>query len=139
MSEPGLFVGRKAHQPSESVNQAKNQSRERQQLQRSGPRRPVAQSFAAPLKPKFMLLGVHDSLDATLTRRFSQRRGSRAAEQRDELAAPHSITSSASASSLSGMSRPSIRAVWALMTSSNLLDCTTGKSAGLAPLRMRPA
>src|SRR5262249_36773330 len=50
MSEPGLFVGRKAHQPSESVNQAKNQSRERQQLQRSGPRRPVAQSFAAPLK-----------------------------------------------------------------------------------------
>src|SRR6516162_11690942 len=70
MSEPGLFVGRMAHQPSESVNQAKNQSRERQQLQRSGPRRPVAQSFAAPLKPKFMLLGVHDSLDATLTRRF---------------------------------------------------------------------
>src|SRR5262249_8749360 len=70
MSEPGLFVGRMAHQPSESVNQAKNQSRERQQLQRSGPRRPVAQSFAAPLKPKFVLLGVHDSLDATLTRRF---------------------------------------------------------------------
>src|SRR2546430_4000265 len=24
------------------------------------------------------------------------------------------------------------------MTSSNLLDCTTGRSAGLAPLRMRP-
>ena len=35
-------------------------------------------------------------------------------------------------------SRPSILAVWALMTSSNLLDCTTGRSAGLAPLRMRP-
>src|SRR5262245_52581678 len=65
MFEPGLFVGRNAHQPSESVNLAKNQSRERQQLQRSDPRRPVAQSFAAPLKPKFMLLGVHDSLDAT--------------------------------------------------------------------------
>ena len=30
-------------------------------------------------------------------------------------------------------------AVWALMTSSSLLDCTTGRSAGLAPLRMRPA
>src|SRR5262249_9153665 len=30
----------------------------------------VAQSFAAPLKPKFLLLGVHDSLDATLTHRF---------------------------------------------------------------------
>ena len=25
------------------------------------------------------------------------------------------------------------------MTSSNLVDCITGKSAGLAPLRMRPA
>jgi hypothetical protein len=34
--------------------------------------------------------------------------------------------------------RPSIVAVWALMISSNLVDCTTGKSAALAPLRMRP-
>jgi hypothetical protein len=50
----------------------------------------------------------------------------------------HSITSSASASSLSGTVRPSILAVWALMTNSNLIDCTTGNSAGLAPLRMRP-
>src|SRR5262249_57378560 len=70
MSEPGLLVGRKAHQPSESVNLAKNQSREQRQLRRSDSRRPVAQSFAAPLKPKFLLLGVHDSLDATLTHRF---------------------------------------------------------------------
>jgi hypothetical protein len=51
---------------------------------------------------------------------------------------PHSITSSARASSVGGISRPSILAVWALMTSSNLLDCTTGRSAGFAPLRMRP-
>src|SRR4051812_10884712 len=51
----------------------------------------------------------------------------------------HSITSSAVASSVGGMVRPSILAVWALMTNSNLLACTTGKSAGLAPLRMRPA
>ena len=50
----------------------------------------------------------------------------------------HSITSSAVASSDGGTVRPSMRAVEALMTSSNLLDCTTGKSAGLAPLRMRP-
>jgi hypothetical protein len=50
----------------------------------------------------------------------------------------YSITSSARASSVGGTSRPSIRAVWALMTSSNLLACTTGRSAGLAPLRMRP-
>jgi hypothetical protein len=50
----------------------------------------------------------------------------------------HSIASSAVASSLSGTVRPSILAVEALMTSSNLVDCATGRSAGLAPLRMRP-
>src|SRR5262249_45461151 len=63
----------------------------------------------------------------------------RAAQQRDELAAPHSITSSAATSSLSGTVRPSILAVWALITNSNFVDCRTGKSAGFAPLRMRPA
>src|ERR1700730_3131898 len=52
--------------------------------------------------------------------------------------ASYSITSSAVASNCGGTVRPSIVAVWELMTSSNLLDCTTGKSAGLAPLRMRP-
>src|SRR5262245_39111064 len=62
----------------------------------------------------------------------------RAAEQRDELAPPHSITSSAVASSVCGTVMPSIVAVWTLKTSSNLLDWTTGKSAGLAPLTMRP-
>ena len=51
----------------------------------------------------------------------------------------HSITSSALASSVVGTVRPSILAVWALMTSSNLDACTTGRSAGLAPLRIRPA
>ena len=56
-----------------------------------------------------------------------------AAKKRDELAPFHSITSSARASSVCGTLRPSILAVWALMTSSNLVGCTTGKSAGLAP------
>src|SRR5262249_55347695 len=49
-------------------------------------------------------------------------------------AASHSITSSAATSSLSGTVRPSIRAVWWLMISSTLVDCPTGRSAGLAPL-----
>ena len=53
--------------------------------------------------------------------------------------AAHSITSSAVVSSDDGTVRPSSLAVWALMTSSNLLDCTTGRSAGLESLRMRPA
>src|SRR5262249_61924589 len=63
----------------------------------------------------------------------------RAAEQRDELTPFHSITSSARASSAAGISRPSVRAVFRLITSSNLVDYTTGKSAGLAPLSTRPA
>src|SRR5215475_2313043 len=62
-----------------------------------------------------------------------------ATEQRDERAAPHSITSSARASSDGGTVRPSTLAACALITSSNLVDCTTGSSAGFAPLRMRPA
>src|SRR5262249_59559881 len=61
----------------------------------------------------------------------------RAAEQHDELASSHSITSSASASTFGGISRPSAFAVARLTTSSNFVGCSTGRSAGLAPLRMR--
>src|SRR5262249_46615625 len=61
-----------------------------------------------------------------------------AAEQRDELAASHSITSSASASNLSGIWRPSAVAVLRLITSLKIVGCWTGKSPGFSPLRMRP-
>src|SRR5262245_26799571 len=74
-----------------------------------------------------------------LCARRERPRERRAAEQRDELAPPHhSITSSAATSNLSGTVRPSIRAVDALMTSSNFDDCTTGRSAGFVPLRTCP-
>src|SRR5262249_12681444 len=77
---------------------------------------------------------------ALLRPRRERPRCGRAAEQRNErAAAAHSITSSAMASSEGGTVRPIVLAVWALMTSSNLLACTTGRSAGFAPLRMRPA
>jgi hypothetical protein len=70
-----------------------------------------------------------------------QRRG--VARARMALSRPstnlYSITSSVSASSLGGMSRPSTLAVLRLITSSNLVGCVTGKSAGLTPLRIRPA
>src|SRR5262249_7548044 len=75
------------------------------------------------------------------TRRERPRR--RAAEQRHELAPlhlrGHSMTSSASASNWSGTSRPSAFAVLRLITSSNLVGCHTGRSAGLAPFRILPA
>src|SRR5262249_35939593 len=70
------------------------------------------------------------------TRRERQCRG-RAAEQRDELAPVHSITSSARASSVGGISRPSAFAVLRLITSSYLVGACTGRSAGFSPLRMR--
>src|SRR5262249_17024105 len=63
----------------------------------------------------------------------------RAADQRDELASLHSITSSARASTVEGISRPSALAVDKLLTNSNVTGRTTGRSTGLAPLRMRPA
>src|SRR5262249_38296191 len=65
-------------------------------------------------------------------------RGRRTAEQRDELAALHSMSSSAIASSDGGTTRSTMRAVCVLITSSNLFACTIGKSAGFAPLRTRP-
>src|SRR5262249_35744610 len=62
----------------------------------------------------------------------------RATEQRDELAPYHSITSSARASNVAGISTPIVLAVCRLMTSSNLVACIIGKSAAFSPLRMRP-
>ena len=63
----------------------------------------------------------------------------RAAEQRDELAPPHSITSSASARNGAGTVRSIALAVLRLMTSSNFADCSTGRSAGFVPRRILSA
>src|SRR5215469_13034682 len=57
-------------------------------------------------------------------------RGCRADEQRDELAPFHSMTSLARVSKLGGISRPRAFAVVRLMTRSNLVGCSTGRSAG---------
>jgi hypothetical protein len=74
---------------------------------------------------------------ALLRARHERPRGS-GAKQRDELAPfDHSITSSARASTVGGNSRPSALAVFRLIASSYLFGACTGRSAGLAPLRMR--
>src|SRR5262245_3482495 len=72
-----------------------------------------------------------------LRTRHKRPRG-RAAEQRDEYAPLHSITSSAMASTPGGIVRPSDLATLRLIISSNLLDCTTGSSAGCEPLTILP-
>ena len=65
-----------------------------------------------------------------------ERPRSRAAEQRDELAAPHSITSSARASSVGGISRPSALAVLRLIVKKNRVGCSIGKSVGFVPFNI---
>src|SRR5262245_4455719 len=61
----------------------------------------------------------------------------RAAEQRDEFAPLHSITSSARPVSGSGTVSPSVLAVLRLRDSAYLTARWIGKSPGLSPLRMR--
>src|SRR6516165_5867561 len=60
----------------------------------------------------------------------------RAAEERDEGAAIHSMTSSARASKVGGTSSRSALAVLRLMTNSKVVGWRTGRSAGRAPLRI---
>src|SRR5215470_14776740 len=73
-----------------------------------------------------------------LRARCERPRSRRAAEQREEVAplyrCNHSITSSASNWIELGTSMPSALAGCMLITNSNLVDCKTGRSAGLAPL-----
>src|SRR5262249_49511750 len=77
-----------------------------------------------------------------LLRPHRDRPSCRAAEKRDERAPlhlrGHSITSSARASSVGGMSRSMAFAVARLITRSNFVAISTGRSAGFSPLRIRP-
>src|SRR5215813_6018875 len=75
----------------------------------------------------------HRHRPALLRARRERPRG-RATEERDEVAAVHSITSSARASTVAGTSRPSALAV---LRFTNLIGCCTGRSAGFSPFRMR--
>src|SRR5262245_52116248 len=78
-------------------------------------------------------------LSGLLRARRERPRDRRAAEQRYEVAALHSITSSARPSSDNGIVKPSALAVFKLMTNSTFVACWTGKSAGFSPLRITPA
>src|SRR5262249_5817480 len=77
-----------------------------------------------------------DHRHCRLLRARRQRPRCRAAEQRDEVAARHSITSSAMASTFDGTVIPSALAVVRLMTSSNFVGCSTGISPGFVPRRI---
>ena len=66
---------------------------------------------------------TNDGHRQLLRARRERPRGRRAADERDELAPLHSITSSAMASTRSGTVSPSAFAVLRLTTSSNLVGC----------------
>src|SRR5262249_21655046 len=107
-------------------------------------RQPLQERPDAGLKYRIIRGCVHEHADAPhplalLRARCERPRRRRAAEQTDELAPFHSITSSARASSVGGTSRPNALAVWRLRINSIFVDCCTGRSAGFSPLIMRPA
>src|SRR5262249_6325725 len=91
----------------------------------------------------WVVLGVrHQDADSLhLVRLLRPRRewprGGSTAEKRDELAPPHSTTSSAISRKSREIVRPSAFAVLRLMISSNFVGACTGRSAGFSPLRMR--
>src|SRR5262249_41964869 len=89
----------------------------------------------------FQRTGYHQTNPRDFRRWLSihgQRQGGRrAAESQDELAAPHSITSSARSRIAVDGSMPVALAVFRFTTSSNFVGCSMGKSAGLAPRAIR--
>ena len=64
-------------------------------------------------------------------------RGCSATEKREKFASLHSITSSARASSLSGICSPSAFAAFRLITKWYFVGNCTGRSPGFSPRRMR--
>jgi hypothetical protein len=75
---------------------------------------------------------------ATFTNQDVIRRFVPLAAQRAAAKHRYSMTSSASASSVGATATPSSLTVFKLITSSKLVGCVTGRSAGFSPLRMRP-
>jgi len=94
--------------------------------------------YQAHCQPIGRLAKVHEHCCGTIRARFLP------SEAEPLLAAPasswrttcHSITSSARASTVAGISMPSVLAVCRLITSSNFVGCSTGSSLGLVPFNI---
>src|ERR1700732_3911407 len=103
-------------------------------LQSSHKRRHAGLNFGVALGPRHQQTDPPHPAQLLRARRERPRGGT--AENRDELAASHSINSSARRRSGSGIVRPRSWAVVRLMTRSNLVGCSTGRSPGFAPRRI---
>src|SRR6516164_4554560 len=80
--------------------------------------------IALVLEGEDFLVAAHGQTSLAVSARASSLR---------QLPALHSITSSARASTVAGISRPSALAVLRFTISSNLVGCCTGRSAGFSP------
>src|SRR5262249_53587486 len=78
-----------------------------------------------------------DAPDLCSRLRRSERRDAHENREREGPGSPHSITSTAWSRSSGGIVKPSAFAVFLLMTSSRTEGCSTGRSAGLVPSRIR--
>src|SRR6266436_1811495 len=105
-----------------------------------GEQRPVIAVVALLIHERRWLGRAEDGQTFAGRRRLLRARRERqrdsTADKTNELAPPHSITSSARARIEGGMVRPSTLAVFMLMRRRNRIGCSTGRSAGLAPLRI---
>ena len=114
----------------------------------------IARAQAYPARPVHIIVPFAPAGDTDLTARIGrsgideadhphrrllracrERSRRRAAEQCDELAPRHSITSSARSRSVGGIVIPISIAVFRFTASSNLEGCSIGSSAGFVPRR----
>src|ERR1700732_1023588 len=103
---------------------------------------PLSEPRKACLHFRIILGGAHEHPNPPHALRLLRTRTKRprsccAAEERDEFAAGHSMTSSADTMIEFSKVKPSVLAVFVLTTISNLVGRSIGKSDGRAPLRMR--
>jgi hypothetical protein len=99
-------------------------------------RAPPIISFECRVEVLMPSVVAHPKVAFLRRRAYTKKRGDCAAKKADAIPPRpvHSITSSARSRIDGGTVKPSALAVLRLMNISNLVGCTTGKSAGFAPL-----
>jgi len=105
-------------------------------LDKAGLAQPLAEGGQAAGKPLRSRIEISDQRHRLLRARVARHCNRSTAKEGQEFAASHSITSSARARIEGGMVSPSAFAVFRLITISNFVGCSIGRSPGFAPLRI---
>src|SRR5262249_29432964 len=101
-------------------------------------RAPAVISFECRVEALMPFIVAHPVVSFLRCRAYTKKHGDRAAQKGDAISFRnvHSITSSASARIVGGVSRLSDLVVLRLMTKSNFVGCWAGNSAGFAPFKI---